>query len=260
MVSSLVFILSGLCIFTGLYTFTAACSITNECSSNNEICATTGSCECKSGFSRSKNGTCVIKGDEASSKSLYTILVVVLSTLIILLLLSLCLFVLLYRKKVKCLFCIQRDDEGEERLQMTSLKHKPSIRQILGEYDQLSHNRPADNTWTDEDFKKLVQSLREDAPVFLKMINEVKKKLNMLEDKTTNQGVQYKALIRDLSRVLRLLNTKPMRLQMPVDGVPLLLWAENALKRFEKSDLQNPKITNEIGETSAEMRLKDAVL
>ncbi|XP_028418631.1 uncharacterized protein LOC114544096 isoform X1 [Dendronephthya gigantea] len=144
---------------------------------------------------------------------------------------------------------------------MTSLKHKPSIRQILGEYDQLSHNRPAaDNTWTDEDFKKLVQSLREDAPVFLKMINEVKKKLNMLEDKTTNQGVQYKALIRDLSRVLRLLNTKPMRLQMPVDGVPLLLWAENALKRFEKSDLQNPKITNEIGETSAEMRLKDAVL
>lgn len=42
-----------------------------------------------------------------------------------------------------------------------------------------------------------------------------------------------RALIRDLSRVLRLLNTKPGKLEMPNDGVPLLLWAENALKRFD---------------------------
>ena len=52
--------------------------------------------------------------------------------------------------------------------------------------------RIAETSWTEEDFKRLVQSLREDAPVFLKMINEVKRKLNMLEDKTTNQGIQYK--------------------------------------------------------------------
>ena len=49
-----------------------------------------------------------------------------------------------------------------------------------------------DNSWTEEDFKRLIQSLREDAHVFLKMINEVKRKLNMLDDKNTTQGMQYK--------------------------------------------------------------------
>ena len=144
---------------------------------------------------------------------------------------------------------------------MTNLKHKPSIRQILGEYNQLSH--PRQGSWTEEDFKRQIQSLREDAPVFLNMINEVKRKLNLLDDKNTTQGMQYKALIRDISRVLRLLNTKPAKLEMPSDGVPFLLWAENALKRFENSDLQNPKIGNsakEIGETSESMRIRDAAV
>ena len=144
---------------------------------------------------------------------------------------------------------------------MTNLKHKPSIRQILGEYNQLAHSRQG--SWTEEDFKRQIQSLREDAPVFLNMINEVKRKLNLLDDKNTTQGMQYKALIRDISRVLRLLNTKPAKLEMPSDGVPFLLWAENALKRFENSDLQNPKIGNsakEIGETSESMRIRDAAV
>ena len=53
----------------------------------------------------------------------------------------------------------------------------------------------ADNSWTEEDFKQLIQSLREDAHVFLKMINEVKRKLNMLDDKNTMQGMQYKYVL-----------------------------------------------------------------
>ena len=49
----------------------------------------------------------------------------------------------------------------------------------------------ADSSWT-EDFTRLIRSLREDANVFLQMINEVKRKLNMLDDKNTTQGMQYK--------------------------------------------------------------------
>ena len=45
---------------------------------------------------------------------------------------------------------------------------------------------------TECDFQRVVESLRPDAPIFLKMINEVKRKLNLLEDKTTKQGMQYK--------------------------------------------------------------------
>ena len=50
----------------------------------------------------------------------------------------------------------------------------------------------ADSSWTEEDFTRLIRSLREDANVFLQMINEVKRKLNMLDDKNTTQGMQYK--------------------------------------------------------------------
>jgi hypothetical protein len=50
----------------------------------------------------------------------------------------------------------------------------------------------ADGSWTQEDFERLIQSLREDAHVFLQMINEVKRKLNMLDDKNTTRGMQYK--------------------------------------------------------------------
>ncbi|CAB4000912.1 Hypothetical predicted protein [Paramuricea clavata] len=259
MVERVVLIWSGLWL-SGLRGFTAACSIGNEYNGVNEICTTTSLCECKSGFIRNGNGTCIVGEDDGTSSSLYTALVAVFSTLIVVVLLSICIFLLLRWKKVKCLFCIQPREDGNERLQMTNLKHKPSIRQILGEYNQLDK---AGGSWTQEDFERLIQSLREDAHVFLQMINEVKRKLNMLDDKNTTRGMQYKALIRDISRVLRLLNRKPAKLEMPVDGVPLLLWAENALKRFENNDLQNPRIeysTNEIGETSENMRIRDAAV
>lgn len=43
--------------------------------------------------------------------------------------------------------------------------------------------------------------------------------------------------MQDVTRLLYLLNKKPSKVKMPVDGVQLMRWSENILKRYLASQV-----------------------
>ena len=45
--------------------------------------------------------------------------------------------------------------------------------------------------------------------------------------------------MQDVTRLLYLLNKKPSKVKMPVDGVRLMRWSENILKRYLASQVSN---------------------
>ncbi|XP_072044384.1 uncharacterized protein [Amphiura filiformis] len=93
-------------------------------------------------------------------------------------------------------------------------------------------NRPSPivlNKW--KDFKTLLEELRPQAETILVMLNDVRKRLK--EAKHGNPRIEgYKAVIRDLSRVLFLLNKKEDKIKMPPDGVELLIWAQQIVNKY----------------------------
>lgn len=83
-------------------------------------------------------------------------------------------------------------------------------------------------------FKSKLVQLRKEADVFLKMLNDMRRRARELPPDSP-VAEQYKNVMRDVTRVLYLLNKKPSKVQMPVDGIQLVKWSENILKRYTAS-------------------------
>lgn len=90
------------------------------------------------------------------------------------------------------------------------------------------------------EFLKQLAYLRPDAPVFLAMLNETRRQVRELRRPSRqNSAMQaYRPVLKDLSRILILLNRPEDRIGVPpADWETLLAWGERVLRRYKK---QNP--------------------
>ncbi|RZF45478.1 hypothetical protein LSTR_LSTR009349 [Laodelphax striatellus] len=90
------------------------------------------------------------------------------------------------------------------------------------------------------EFLKHLASLRPDAPVFLAMLNETRRQVRDLRRPSRQDSAiqAYKPVLKDLSRILILLNRREERIGTPpADWETLLAWGERVLRRYKK---QNP--------------------
>lgn len=87
-----------------------------------------------------------------------------------------------------------------------------------------------------DEFLKHLSELREHAETFLTILNDMRKRLKTLQS-DSESAKQCKKVIKDLSRLLFLLNKKPQSVQMPSDGLKLLTWAEHILNRYKTAQV-----------------------
>ncbi|XP_062508196.1 uncharacterized protein LOC134184505 [Corticium candelabrum] len=83
-----------------------------------------------------------------------------------------------------------------------------------------------------DEFMKRLSELRDNAVAFLTILNDMRRRLKTLQSDAEGTK-QCKKVIRDLSRLLFILNKKPQSVQMPPDGLKLLTWAEHILTRYK---------------------------
>jgi hypothetical protein len=92
-----------------------------------------------------------------------------------------------------------------------------------------------------EFFMKL-SHLRCHAEVYLSMLNDMRRRLKELpSDAPTAQ--QYRNVMRDVTRLLYLLNKKSTAIEIPPDGMQLLSWSEQILQRYLESQGDSPRGT-----------------
>lgn len=98
------------------------------------------------------------------------------------------------------------------------------------------HENPTFSDGADEEtqFMQKLEYLRSQAEVFLRMLNEMRRRLKELPPEA-QAAKQYRDVMRDVTRLLYLVNKKPSAVQMPPDGLQLLNWSEQILQRYQAS-------------------------
>ncbi|XP_043209860.1 uncharacterized protein LOC122374880 isoform X2 [Amphibalanus amphitrite] len=97
-------------------------------------------------------------------------------------------------------------------------------------------------------FLTRLQALRPETQNFLEMLNDTRKKFHGKsskggDSKADSKHRAYRSILRDLSRILTLLNRKEEQIRtVPADWQRLLGWAERLLKRYKRQ-----KISKEFG-------------
>lgn len=127
------------------------------------------------------------------------------------------------------------------------IKKSQSNRSLCKESNSTDSFRSQSLYYSDRpEFLKHVAALRSQAPVFLSMLNETRRQIRELRttQKTAPRQLSalqaYRPVLRDLSRILILLNRGPPSLQStipPADWETLLAWGERVLSRYKS---QNP--------------------
>ncbi|XP_067005279.2 uncharacterized protein T48 [Anabrus simplex] len=101
--------------------------------------------------------------------------------------------------------------------------------------------REPEDTPERREFLKHLATLRCEAPIFLAMLNDTRRQVRELHhpNNTNDSAIQaYRPVLRDLARILTLLNrSEDQILSPPVDWETLLAWGERVLRRYKK---QNP--------------------
>ena len=118
----------------------------------------------------------------------------------------------------------------------------------------LCTHKDTDGEEENTEFMKKLAYLRTHAQVFLSMLNDMRRRLKELPpDAPTAQqyryvGISYEShvaihpnffsnVMRDVTRLLYLLNKKPSAIEIPPDGVQLLTWSEQILQRYLASQV-----------------------
>ncbi|XP_065846687.1 uncharacterized protein [Oscarella lobularis] len=96
--------------------------------------------------------------------------------------------------------------------------------------------------WQLEEFLGHLAKLRDKASAFLAILNDMRRKMKTLSPDSEG-AKQCKKVMKDLTRLLFLLNKKPKSIKMPSDGLQLLTWSEHVLTRFQEN---NPERAEEI--------------
>ncbi|XP_033117803.1 uncharacterized protein LOC117117569 [Anneissia japonica] len=119
----------------------------------------------------------------------------------------------------------------EERSIRDDMNSSQKNDEIDGDIDSLNLTTP--KKVKRDMFLQQISNLRPSATVFLAMSNEVKMLLDSA--KHGNPRIEtFKDVVRDLSRVLFILNKKESDVKMPPDGIELLQWAAAAIKKYEE--------------------------
>lgn len=94
------------------------------------------------------------------------------------------------------------------------------------------------------DFLKQLETLRPHADTFLDMLNDTRKQIRDLHGAGDNAAITaYKPVVRDLAKILLLLNRSVDKLVIPDDWDHLFSWAEKTLKRYKRmSEVSQPQV------------------
>lgn len=94
------------------------------------------------------------------------------------------------------------------------------------------------------DFVKQLETLRPYAQSYLEMLNDTRRQVRELHRQGDTGAIgAYKPVIRDLAKVLLLLNKPADRAAMPEDWEHLFNWAEKTLKRCKRlSEASQPQV------------------
>ncbi|XP_046660835.1 uncharacterized protein LOC124354433 isoform X2 [Homalodisca vitripennis] len=117
-----------------------------------------------------------------------------------------------------------------------TLREKARQSPSLGHLTGTQRSQDSDDSERPE-FLKHLSSLRSDAPVFLAMLNETRRQVRELRRPNRQDSTiqAYKPVLKDLSRILILLNRREERLgPPPPDWETLLAWGERVLRRYKK--------------------------
>ncbi|KAI5698767.1 hypothetical protein M8J76_001675 [Diaphorina citri] len=126
------------------------------------------------------------------------------------------------------------------------MKKSQSNRSLCKESNSTDSFRSHSLYYSDRpEFLKNVSSLRSQAPVFLSMLNETRRQIrdlrsNQKPPRQLSALQAYRPVLRDLSRILILLNRSPSCIQStvpPADWETLFAWGERVLSRYKT---QNP--------------------
>ncbi|KAH1025238.1 hypothetical protein HUJ05_010001 [Dendroctonus ponderosae] len=101
-----------------------------------------------------------------------------------------------------------------------------------------------DETPERRDFVKQLETLRPYSQCYLDMLNETRQQVRQLHQEGDNSAIGvYKPVVRDLAKILLLLNRSPDSVVIPDDWEHLFDWAEKALKRYKRmSDSSQPQV------------------
>ncbi|XP_060522012.1 uncharacterized protein LOC132699367 [Cylas formicarius] len=101
-----------------------------------------------------------------------------------------------------------------------------------------------DDTPERKDFLKRLETLRPYSQDYLDMVNDTRRQLRQLHREGDNSAISaYKPVLRDLARILVLLNKSPDTVGIPDDWEHLFTWAEKTLKRYKRmSESSQPQV------------------
>lgn len=101
-----------------------------------------------------------------------------------------------------------------------------------------------DDTPERRDFVKQLETLRPYAQNYLDMLNDTRRQVRELHQQGDTGAIgAYKPVIRDLAKILLLLNKPVDRAAMPEDWEHLFNWAEKTLKRCKRlSEVSQPQV------------------
>ncbi|XP_019850374.1 PREDICTED: uncharacterized protein LOC109581058 [Amphimedon queenslandica] len=121
-----------------------------------------------------------------------------------------------------------RNDSAEELDGGTASDNRKSA---VDEHFEIDDDTYYVNEEEREEFFERLGVLREQSVVFLRMLNDMRKRLKELPQ-TSPAVPQYKNVMRDLTRLLYMLNKKPEKVRIPPDGLRLLIWSEQILNKY----------------------------
>uniref|UniRef100_A0A2S2Q487 Uncharacterized protein n=1 Tax=Sipha flava TaxID=143950 RepID=A0A2S2Q487_9HEMI len=118
----------------------------------------------------------------------------------------------------------------------SNLRSKSRMSPSLGPLNSGSHRSQESDDCDRLEFFKQLEKLRPEAPVFLSMLNETRKQVRELRGPTRQHSAiqAYRPVLKDLSRILILLNKEDCFLNPPTDWEILLAWGDRVLRRYKK--------------------------
>ncbi|XP_025202862.1 uncharacterized protein LOC112599946 [Melanaphis sacchari] len=135
----------------------------------------------------------------------------------------------------------------------SNIRSKSRMSPSLGPLTSGSHQSQESDDCDRLEFFKQLEKLRPDAPVFLSMLNETRKQVRELRGPSRQHSAiqAYRPVLKDLSRILILLNKEDCFLNPPSDWEILLAWGDRVLRRYKK---QHPIM---ISQTSSNEHFSD---
>lgn len=110
-----------------------------------------------------------------------------------------------------------------------------------------------------KEFLKQVESLRPHAHTFLGMLNDTRRQVRELHQEGDNVSATYRPILRDLAKILFILNKPNETLTVPNDWEHLYGWAEKTLKRFKRmSEISQPQVAQLVNFLQAPVRPFDS--